>query len=596
MPEPLLSRIEAWQQQLTTTELLKPELARELTCQLSESRAANLEAPASTLLSVLLLGPTGAGKSELLNALAGARIAQSHFLRPTTTQPIIYAHESVTSDELSQYSELLARTASHPSSLVSHNVAELRDKLIIDAPDIDSFRTEHRQTVLALLPVVDVVLYVVTPFSYKDDIGWQTVLEQRGRRAFAFIINKWDPEGKPDVSTDVPDADTDLLQLLRTRTGYNEPRLFRTSARYQLQRKLGELPAGTLAPPGEQFAELEQWLSSGLAGSHIAHIHERRRLQLWDALAASVTQAIPPEADWSIWSKNLQGALLTLEHDGRKIVQPFLIERAREINATRRSDRPRAFGLLGLIVHAVSSVSVWRPLRGSLPVVPSLSLNEEPAGPEAVSEKLRALAELRISGLGWAAQQAQLQIDALQRDWANQLQSLSTQMQQALLSSTASLLGRRASSWRRATAITILAALEVATIALLGLAIWRIAKGFLYEQYVSLPFALSLLALFATLLILAALVHVLILPTSEAAALRELERPVVERWNQEVAAVAHTAEQYVHTYNDLREECRRLERECTAHAKHSSNALALMQNHASAAELDQLFANTEIES
>src|SRR5215217_3852869 len=45
-------------------------------------RARSLDAP----LLVLLLGPTGAGKSSLVNALAGRAVSQSGVLRPTTRE------------------------------------------------------------------------------------------------------------------------------------------------------------------------------------------------------------------------------------------------------------------------------------------------------------------------------------------------------------------------------------------------------------------------------------------------------------------------------------------------------------------------------
>ncbi|TMC07779.1 MAG: ATP-binding cassette domain-containing protein, partial [Chloroflexi bacterium] len=53
-------------------------------------RAADIEAP----LIVLLLGPTGAGKSSLLNAIAGAEVSKAGVLRPTTREAVLYASES----------------------------------------------------------------------------------------------------------------------------------------------------------------------------------------------------------------------------------------------------------------------------------------------------------------------------------------------------------------------------------------------------------------------------------------------------------------------------------------------------------------------
>jgi hypothetical protein len=445
------------------------------------------------------------------------------------------------------------------------------------------------------LPAIDVVLYVVTPFSYKDDIGWQTVLQQRGRRAFAFVINKWDPEGKPDAAPDSTDADTDLLQLLNAQGGYANPRVFRTSARYWLLKKLGELPQGSAVPQGEQFSQLEQWLSSGLASSEIAHIHERRRLKLWDTIAACVTQAIPPERDWSVWRKNLQGAILTLEHDGYGMVQPYLLERAREINATRKRERPRTFGILGLLLHTFTSVKSWRPLAGAMTPAISPARASDTISVESAAEKLSALAELRMSGLGWAAQQEQLPASALQREWAPLLLTMREEMARSLVTANAAALARQVRQWRRYLSLALMLVLELSAVALLAIGVWRIARGFLFEQYVTLPFALSLLALFATLVVLAAIVRVALLPANEAAVLRELDRPVQKTWRDLLAQLSSAADEHVRLYTALRSEGLTLERECLQRARHSSGVLARMQSGRTGSAVDQLFAKEPAE-
>ena len=45
---------------------------------------------------------------------------------------------------------------------------------------------------MRLLPIADIVLYVGSQEKYHDEIGWELFLEQRKRRAFAFVLNKWD--------------------------------------------------------------------------------------------------------------------------------------------------------------------------------------------------------------------------------------------------------------------------------------------------------------------------------------------------------------------------------------------------------------------
>src|SRR5215203_5743099 len=51
-------------------------------------RAASLDAP----LLVLLVGPTGAGKSTIFNTLAARGASQTGVLRPTTRVAVVLAH------------------------------------------------------------------------------------------------------------------------------------------------------------------------------------------------------------------------------------------------------------------------------------------------------------------------------------------------------------------------------------------------------------------------------------------------------------------------------------------------------------------------
>ena len=82
------------------------------------------------LLVVMLMGGTGVGKSTLLNALAGAPVAQASFARPTTRDPVVYFHHSVNPERLDPALRLCR--------LVQHDRDDLMQKVLVDTPDLDS--------------------------------------------------------------------------------------------------------------------------------------------------------------------------------------------------------------------------------------------------------------------------------------------------------------------------------------------------------------------------------------------------------------------------------------------------------------------------
>ena len=211
----------------------------------------------------MLMGGTGVGKSSLLNALAGGAIAHASFARPTTRDPVVYYHESVKPDRLDP--------ALRHCRLVPHDRPALAQKILVDTPDLDSNDLANREKLFHVLPVADVVLYVGSQEKYHDEIGWELFLQQRKRRAFAFVMNKWDRCVHGAGSGLRPDED--LLRDLKAE-GFENPLLFRTCAQAWIDAAedaavpTNGAPTARLAPPdlpeGEQFAELLQWLEMGL--------------------------------------------------------------------------------------------------------------------------------------------------------------------------------------------------------------------------------------------------------------------------------------------------------------------------------------------
>lgn len=255
----------------------------------------DLEQP---LLVVLLMGGTGVGKSSLLNALAGAEIAQASFTRPTTRDPVVYHHRAVNPDRLDP--------ALRSCRLVAHEREELREKIIVDTPDLDSNEEENRQRLLAVLPIADVVLYVGSQEKYHDRVGWDLFRAQRQRRAFAFVLNKWDRCTRPTSGGMRPDQD--LLHDLAGE-GFQDPLLFRTSAQHWIDRAGGSVNGPP--PEGEQFADLLQWLAEGLTRLEIEALKTRGVIQLLDDLLANLNAALPPDVTETaketgpVWSKLL---------------------------------------------------------------------------------------------------------------------------------------------------------------------------------------------------------------------------------------------------------------------------------------------------
>src|SRR5262245_43916777 len=221
------------------------------------------------LLVIMLMGGTGVGKSTLLNALAGGTIAPASFVRPTTRDPVVYYHESVRPDRLDR--------SLQECRLVSHNRPALEQKILVDTPDLDSNDIANREKLAHLLPVADIVLYVGSQEKYHDRLGWELFLEHRRRRAFAFVLNKWDRclHGGGGIR-----PDQDLLRDLRQQ-GFLEPVLFRTCAQHWVDHAgngqasgLPGLPPGGV-PAGEQFPELVRWLEAGLTQMEIEAIKAR---------------------------------------------------------------------------------------------------------------------------------------------------------------------------------------------------------------------------------------------------------------------------------------------------------------------------------
>ncbi|MDQ3689729.1 MAG: 50S ribosome-binding GTPase [Chloroflexota bacterium] len=134
-----------------------------------------------------LAGGTGVGKSSLLNALAGRTVSAVRAVRPTTDQPLAWVADA----RREELEPLLAWLG--VGHVATHADEDLDGVAILDLPDVDSVRTEHRATVDALLPRIDAVAWVMDPEKY-DDSRLHAYLREMAPHAarLRFILNKAD--------------------------------------------------------------------------------------------------------------------------------------------------------------------------------------------------------------------------------------------------------------------------------------------------------------------------------------------------------------------------------------------------------------------
>jgi energy-coupling factor transporter ATP-binding protein EcfA2 len=138
-------------------------------------RARSLEAP----LLVLLLGPTGAGKSSIFNTLVGRRASATGVLRPTTREVVALVRPGDRAWLTGAGGPLAGLD---PERLrVVEDAAAPEGVVLVDAPDVDSVEHANREVTDRLVEAADLAVFVTTATRYADRVPWEVLGRVRER-------------------------------------------------------------------------------------------------------------------------------------------------------------------------------------------------------------------------------------------------------------------------------------------------------------------------------------------------------------------------------------------------------------------------------
>jgi len=167
-------------------------------------RADSLDAP----LVVLLVGPTGAGKSTIFNTIAGLPASETGVLRPTTRVAVVLVHPA---DRRALADGALAGIPTEQLRYLE--VDDIEPGLaLVDTPDIDSVERANRALADRLVEAADLCCFVTTATRYADQVPWSVLDRVRQRGLPLLVIVNRMPPGSSDRAEVLADIERLLTE------------------------------------------------------------------------------------------------------------------------------------------------------------------------------------------------------------------------------------------------------------------------------------------------------------------------------------------------------------------------------------------------
>jgi energy-coupling factor transporter ATP-binding protein EcfA2 len=159
---------------------------------------------------VALVGSTGAGKSTLMNSLAGKQVSLTGIRRPTTNSPVLACHpddmrwfaENVFLPTLPRVRQQgLAMPGRDGLLVLAASEGMPKGVALLDTPDIDSVVQAHRDFANQFLDASDHWFFVTTARRYADAAVWEMLKDARDRGAsLSIALSRVPPAGTEELA------------------------------------------------------------------------------------------------------------------------------------------------------------------------------------------------------------------------------------------------------------------------------------------------------------------------------------------------------------------------------------------------------------